>query len=27
VRCKTPHLYEDDIKKAFFEVFNSLIEN
>ncbi|MCX7904158.1 MAG: recombinase family protein [Caloramator sp.] len=26
-KCKTPHLYEDKIKKAYVEVFNSLIEN
>ncbi|MCX7903057.1 MAG: recombinase family protein [Caloramator sp.] len=26
-KCTTPHLYEDKIKKAFVEVFNSLIEN
>jgi site-specific DNA recombinase len=26
-RCKTPHLYEQDLKKAFIEAFNSLIKN
>jgi DNA invertase Pin-like site-specific DNA recombinase len=26
-KCKTPHLYEDDIKKAFVEEINQLIEN
>ncbi|KRQ86776.1 Transposon Tn3 resolvase [Caloramator mitchellensis] len=26
-RCKTPHIYEDKIKKAFVEVFNGFIEN
>ncbi len=26
-KCSTPHLYEDKIKKAFVETFNSLIEN
>lgn len=26
-RCQTPHLYEDKIKEAFLEAFNSLIEN
>ncbi|CDF58639.1 recombinase family protein [Thermobrachium celere] len=26
-KCTTPHLYEDKIKKAFVEVFNSLINN
>lgn len=25
--CSTPHLYEDKIKQAFVEAFNSLIEN
>ncbi|ADL50572.1 recombinase family protein [Clostridium cellulovorans] len=26
-KCGTPHLYEDKIKQAFVEVFNSIIEN
>lgn len=26
-KCKTPHLYEDDLKAAFVKAFNSLIEN
>lgn len=26
-RCATPHLYEDAIKQAFVDAFNSLIEN
>lgn len=26
-RCKTPHLYEDNIKKSFVEVFNNKVEN
>lgn len=26
-KCSTPHLYEDKIKQAFVEAFNSLIEN
>ena len=26
-RCQTPHLYEDDIKKAFLLTFNSLVNN
>lgn len=26
-KCSTPHLYEDRIKQAFVEAFNSLIEN
>lgn len=26
-KCITPHLYEDKIKQAFVEAFNSLIEN
>ncbi|KEI07162.1 recombinase [Clostridium sp. K25] len=26
-KCNTPHLYEDKIKQAFVEAFNSLIEN
>ncbi len=26
-KCGTPHLYEDKLKKAFVEAFNSLIEN
>ena len=26
-KCKTPHLYEDAIKQAFIEAFNSLLEN
>lgn len=26
-KCGTPHLYEDNLKQAFFEAFNSLIEN
>ena len=26
-RCATPHLYEDSIKQAFVDAFNSLIEN
>ena len=25
--CRTPHLYEEDLKAAFLEVFNSLIQN
>ena len=26
-RCKTPHLYEDEIKEAFLKAFNQLITN
>lgn len=26
-RCKTPHLYEENIKKSFVEVFNNIIAN
>ena len=26
-RCETPHLYEDTLKQAFVDAFNSLIEN
>ena len=26
-KCKTPHLYEDDLKAAFVKAFNGLIEN
>ena len=26
-KCKTPHIYEDQIKEAFIKAFNSLIEN
>jgi len=26
-RCATPHLYEDAIKQAFMDAFNSLVEN
>ncbi len=26
-KCKTPHIYEDQIKEGFIKVFNSLIEN
>ena len=26
-KCKTPHLYEDDLKAAFVKAFNNLIEN
>ena len=26
-KCRTPHLYEDALKQAFLEVFNSLLEN
>lgn len=26
-KCSTPHLYEDKLKQAFVEAFNSLIEN
>ncbi len=26
-KCKTPHLYEEDVKKEFISAFNSLIEN
>jgi site-specific DNA recombinase len=26
-KCKTPHLYEDTIKRLFVEAFNSIIEN
>ncbi|MCX7749146.1 MAG: recombinase family protein [Clostridia bacterium] len=26
-KCKTPHLYENNIKVAFLEAFNSLLEN
>ena len=26
-KCKTPHIYEDDLKKAFLDAFNSLLEN
>ncbi len=26
-KCQIPHLYEEDIKKSFVEVFNSLIKN
>ncbi len=26
-KCQTPHLYEDVIKQAFLEAFNSLIDN
>ena len=26
-KCRTPHLYEDAIKQAFIEAFNSLLEN
>jgi hypothetical protein len=26
-KCKTPHLYENDIKKDFIEKINRLIEN
>ena len=26
-KCSTPHLYEDNLKQAFLEAFNSLLEN
>lgn len=26
-KCKTPHLYEEDLKAAFIKAFNSLLEN
>jgi len=26
-KCRTPHLYEEDIKKAFVKAFNRIIEN
>ena len=26
-KCKTPHLYEDELKKAFVGAFNSIIQN
>lgn len=26
-KCKTPHIYEDQIKEAFIKAFNSLIED
>jgi site-specific DNA recombinase len=26
-KCSTPHLYEDNFKHAFLDVFNSLLEN
>jgi len=26
-KCNTPHIYEDDLKKAFVDAFNSMIEN
>jgi len=26
-KCRTPHIYEDDLKRAFVDAFNNIIEN